>query len=178
LIATVVETRVPRPAAAAAPCPGWQKIGMAKLLKQYAALAVMGSGEDPQVLLVTSRGTGRWIIPKGHPEKGMKPSAVARLEALEEGGVGGTISETPLGRYRSTKRGGSGKLLPCEVVVFQLRVSEHLSNWKEEQQRRRLWVPLAQAEKMVDDGELAAFMARVCTERLLSRPETCRPASR
>jgi 8-oxo-dGTP pyrophosphatase MutT (NUDIX family) len=56
---------------------------MAKLLKQYAALPVMDSGGTLQVLLVTSRGTGRWIIPKGHPEKGMKPNAVAKLEALE-----------------------------------------------------------------------------------------------
>jgi 8-oxo-dGTP pyrophosphatase MutT (NUDIX family) len=140
---------------------------MAKLLKQYAALPVMDSGGTLQVLLVTSRGTGRWIIPKGHPEKGMKPNAVAKLEALEEGGVTGTIGDTPLGRYRSTKRLGSGKLVPCEVIVFRLEVSEHLANWKEDQQRRRLWVPLAQATKIVEDGELGAFMERVSSDKLL-----------
>jgi len=142
---------------------------MAKLLKQYAALPVMDSGGTLQVLLVTSRGTGRWIIPKGHPEKGMKPNAVAKLEALEEGGVTGTISETPIGRYRSAKRLGSGKLVPCEVIVFRLQVLEHLASWKEDQQRRRLWVPLAQATRIVEDGELAAFMARVATDEFLTR---------
>ena len=142
---------------------------MEKLLKQYAALPVMDSGGTLQVLLVTSRSTGRWIIPKGHPEKGMTPGDVAKLEALEEGGVGGTISDKSLGRYRSTKRLGSGKVVPCEVTVFRLQVSDHLSDWKEDQQRRRLWVPLAQASKIVEDGELTEFMQRLCREKLLSQ---------
>jgi 8-oxo-dGTP pyrophosphatase MutT (NUDIX family) len=143
---------------------------MAKLLRQYAALPVMESGGSRQVLLVTSRGTGRWIIPKGHPEKRMKPGAVARLEALEEGGVSGTIGNTPLGRYRSTKRLGSGKLVPCEVIVFRLQVTEHLASWKEDQERRRLWVPLEQAPKIVEDGELAAFIERLIRDKLLDHP--------
>ena len=150
--------------------PRWQKIRMAKLLRQYAALPLMDSGGTLQVLLVTSRGTGRWIIPKGQPEKGMKPSAVARLEALEEGGVSGTISDTPLGRYRSAKRLDSGKLVPSDVIVFRLQVSEHLSNWKEDQQRRRLWVPLVQAPKIVEEAELAAFLERLSRDKLLRRP--------
>jgi 8-oxo-dGTP pyrophosphatase MutT (NUDIX family) len=141
---------------------------MEKLLRQYAALPVMDSSGNLQVLLVTSRGTGRWIIPKGHPEKGMAPSDVAKLEALEEGGVSGTISDQPLGHYRSTKRLASGKVVPCDVTVFRLQVSEHLSDWKEDKERRRLWVPLAQAPKFVDDGELAGFIQRLASEKLLS----------
>jgi 8-oxo-dGTP pyrophosphatase MutT (NUDIX family) len=140
---------------------------MVKLLRQYAALAVMESGGTPQVLLVTSRGSGRWIIPKGHPEKGMKPRAVAKLEAFEEGGVTGVISKEPIGKYRSAKRLDSGKLVPCEVTVFRLQVSEHLASWKEDQQRRRLWVPLTQAARMVEDGGLAAFMERLSVQELL-----------
>jgi 8-oxo-dGTP pyrophosphatase MutT (NUDIX family) len=142
---------------------------MAKLLKQYAALPVMDGAGTVQVLLVTSRGTGRWIIPKGHPEKGMKPSAVAKLEALEEGGVTGTIDGTPLGSYRSTKGLASGKIVPCEVIVFRLQVLEHLASWKEDQERRRLWVPLEQVTRIVEDGELAAFMKRLCADKLLGR---------
>ena len=67
---------------------------MAKLLKQFAALPVMETGGTLHVLLITSRTKQRWIIPKGHPEKGMRPAAVALLEAREEAGVAGTISKT------------------------------------------------------------------------------------
>jgi hypothetical protein len=51
--------------------------------------------------------------------------------------------------------------------VFRLQVSEHLASWKEDQQRRRLWVPLTQASKMVEDGGLAAFMERLSVQALL-----------
>jgi 8-oxo-dGTP pyrophosphatase MutT (NUDIX family) len=131
---------------------------MVKLLQQYAALPLMGLRDRVQVLLVTSRGTGRWIIPKGHPEKKMKPCAVAALEAFEEAGVSGTISKGSLGKYRSTKGLPSGKVVPCEVTVFRLDVTEHHPGWKEDHQRKRLWIPLFQAGRLVDDGGLSAFL--------------------
>jgi 8-oxo-dGTP pyrophosphatase MutT (NUDIX family) len=46
---------------------------MSQILQQYAALPVTGHEGRFQVLLITSRVTGRWIIPKGHPEKKMTP---------------------------------------------------------------------------------------------------------
>jgi 8-oxo-dGTP pyrophosphatase MutT (NUDIX family) len=70
---------------------------MVKLLKQFAALPVMETGGTPHVLLITSRATQRWIIPKGRPEKRMLPSAVAALEAREEAGVAGTSAKDRLG---------------------------------------------------------------------------------
>ena len=53
---------------------------------------------DLEVLLITSRETGRWIIPKGGPIKGFKPGQTAALEAYEEAGVRGRVSARPLGR--------------------------------------------------------------------------------
>ncbi|WP_284945344.1 NUDIX hydrolase [Acidisoma cladoniae] len=131
---------------------------MSQILQQYAALPVTGREGRFQVLLVTSRGTGRWIIPKGHPEKKMTPSSVAALEALEEAGVSGSIEPEPLGRYQSTKRLPSGEVVACNVTVFRLDVSEHHSNWKEDTERKRLWVPLIQAARFVDDGGLGTFL--------------------
>lgn len=109
---------------------------MAKLLKQYGALPVMEISGTLHVLLITSRVTHRWIIPKGHLEKKMRPSAVAVLEAREEAGVSGAISKTPIGRYRTRECLASGKLAPCEVTVFRLDVSEHLAEWKERLERK------------------------------------------
>ena len=138
---------------------------MVKLLEQYAALPLMGSGERIQVLLVTSRGTGRWIIPKGHPEKKMKPCDVAALEAFEEAGVSGTVGKLPLGQYRSTKGLPSGRVAPCEVTVFRLDVTGHHAGWKEDHERKRLWVPLVQAARFVDDGGLATFLDELAKGR-------------
>jgi 8-oxo-dGTP pyrophosphatase MutT (NUDIX family) len=131
---------------------------MGKLLKQFAALPVMETGGTPRVLLITSRVTHRWIIPKGHPEKGMQPSAVALLEAREEAGVSGVISKMPVGRYRTQKCLPSGKQVPCEVTVFRLDVSEHLAQWKEHLVRKIMWVPLSQAARLADDGGLSEFL--------------------
>jgi 8-oxo-dGTP pyrophosphatase MutT (NUDIX family) len=131
---------------------------MAKLLKQFAALPVMATGGTLHVLLITSRVTHRWIIPKGHPEKEMRPSAVALLEAREEAGVSGTISEAPIGCYRTLKCLPSGKQVPCEVTVFRLDVSEHLAQWKEHLERKIMWVPLSQAAGLADDGGLSEFL--------------------
>ena len=130
---------------------------MGKLLKQFAALPVMETGGTPHVLLVTSRVTQRWIIPKGRPEK-MRPSDVAALEAREEAGVSGIISKRPIGQYHSQKRLLSGQLVPCEVTVFRLDVSEHLVQWKEHLERKTMWAPLSQAPALVDDGGLSRFL--------------------
>jgi len=55
----------------------------------------------------------------------MKPCAVAQMEAFEEAGVSGTVAKAPMGHYRSTKRLPSGKVVPCEVTVFRLDVTDH-----------------------------------------------------
>ena len=40
-----------------------------------------------EVLLITTRQSRRWIIPKGWPIKGLKPVKSAAREAYEEAGV-------------------------------------------------------------------------------------------
>jgi 8-oxo-dGTP pyrophosphatase MutT (NUDIX family) len=131
---------------------------MTKLLKQFAALPVTETGGTLHVLLITSRVRLRWIIPKGRPEKGVRPSVIALLEAREEAGVAGTISKTPIGRYLTTKCLPSGKILPAEVTVFRLDVSEHLAEWKECLERKIMWVPLSQAVHLANDGGLSKFL--------------------
>jgi 8-oxo-dGTP pyrophosphatase MutT (NUDIX family) len=134
---------------------------LAKLIRQVGALPVMILCGVPQVLLITSRGVHRWIIPKGHPEKKMPPAAVAAMEAREEAGVAGIIGKSPLGRYRSYKRLPCGKMAPCEVVVFRLDVTEHLPRWKEQLERTVLWLPFPQAIALADDGGLSVFLERL-----------------
>ena len=134
---------------------------MPKALKQFAALPVAIVDGRPHVLLITSRETRRWIIPKGHPEKNLDPCALARLEAFEEAGVSGNIQREPIGHYRSSKRLASGKSLACEVTVFRLDVTGHLDDWKEKHERERRWLPLAEAAELASDGGLGAFLTQL-----------------
>src|SRR5437773_2370121 len=80
---------------------------------QYAALPYRVSGSKTEVLLVTSRRTRRWIVPKGWPVESLEPSACAAVEALEEAGVSGQVEQKPIGHYRYLKHHKSRPSEPC-----------------------------------------------------------------
>jgi 8-oxo-dGTP pyrophosphatase MutT (NUDIX family) len=107
------------------------------------------------VLLVTSRGTKRWIIPKGWPIKGLKPSKAAAREAYEEAGVRGRIAGRAFGHYVYEKRlEDSVTTVPCEVEVFPLLVKRQLKDWPESKQRTVRWFPAAEAAALVGNDQL------------------------
>jgi uncharacterized protein Yka (UPF0111/DUF47 family)/ADP-ribose pyrophosphatase YjhB (NUDIX family) len=105
-------------------------------------------------MLITSRDTGRWVIPKGNQPSGMSPHRAAEMEAEEEAGVQGLVCPTPLGSYRYRKRRSSGASLMFDVDVFPLSVSSELPRWKEQSQRERRWFSLADAARAVDEPDL------------------------
>ena len=131
---------------------------------QFAALPChVGVNGQPQILLLTSRETKRWVIPKGWPIKGLKPRQVAVREAYEEAGLRGTIrSKRPIGVYHYEKQ-LPGKHLLCEVHVFLLWVSQQLEDWPEKGQRETRWVDVAEAVALVDEGGLAELVRSVFT---------------
>ena len=106
------------------------------------------------ILLVTSRESKRWVIPKGNFGNNIAPHAAAALEAEEEAGVVGAVCPTPLGSYRYRKRKGSGASLMADVDVFPLSVTHELSDWKEKGQRQRRWFSLSEASQAVDEPDL------------------------
>jgi 8-oxo-dGTP pyrophosphatase MutT (NUDIX family) len=109
-------------------------------------------------LLLTSRETGRWVIPKGWPIKGLKPYEVAAREAYEEAGLVGTITgKHPVGIYHYEKQFAAGGLL-CEVRVFLFRVDQQLDDWPEKGQRETRWEGPAEAAALVDEGGLAEIV--------------------
>jgi predicted phosphate transport protein (TIGR00153 family) len=107
-----------------------------------------------QVLLVTSRESGRWVIPKGNFANTVSPHSAAAQEAEEEAGVRGAVCPTALGTYRYRKRKGSGAALMADVEVFPLAVSEELTAWKEMKQRKRRWFSLSEAANAVEEPDL------------------------
>lgn len=126
---------------------------------QVAALCYRGAGPDKQVLLVTSRGTGRWIIPKGWPIRGLASSEAALQEAWEEAGVEDATAEpASIGTYDYDKILDSGVALPVETEVFKVSVGGLAEEFPEVGQRKRRWVSPKQAAKMVDEPELKSIL--------------------
>lgn len=111
-------------------------------------------GGGVSILLVTSRGTGRWVIPKGNPSSSLSAHAAALREAEEEAGVSGAVCPTPLGSYRYRKRRGSGASLMLDVDVFPMAVTREFTHWKEKDERERRWFTLAEAADAVEEHDL------------------------
>ncbi len=131
-----------------------------RVRSQYAALPYTVIDGGVRIMLVTSRETGRWIVPKGWPEKKTKPCEQAAREAYEEAGAIGTIAKKPFGSYSYAKRLGK-RTVTCLVDVFLLKVERELDDWPESGQRCRKWVSPAEAVQLVDDAGLADLLLRL-----------------
>jgi 8-oxo-dGTP pyrophosphatase MutT (NUDIX family) len=132
---------------------------------QYAALPYRRSGASrTEVLLVTSRETGRWIIPKGWPIKRKAPHVAAAREARDEAGVVGKISRTPIGCFSYEKRLKRGIIIVCKVHVFALKVKRQQESWPEKGQREVQWMSRTKAAKIVGDPKLG-WIIRTLTKR-------------
>ncbi|MGB2201546.1 MAG: NUDIX hydrolase [Pseudooceanicola atlanticus] len=125
---------------------------------QYAALCYRVVRDKPQVLLITSRGTKRWIVPKGWPMAKKAPHEAALQEAKEEGGVIGRASAKPLGTYSYMKVLSNGDEVPCIGLLFPVRVRLLRAEYPEARERKRKWFSLKKAAKKVDEPELARMI--------------------
>ena len=126
-------------------------------LVQYAALPYRLSG-GLMVLLLTSRDTGRWVLPKGWPMKGKTPYSAARREALEEAGVVGPIARRSIGSFHYPKRLADGGTVTCEVHVYPLAVESQRKRWRERHERTQQWFTPEDAAQRVQEPELADLL--------------------
>jgi len=126
---------------------------------QVAALCYRTSGCGKKVLLVTSRGTGRWIIPKGWPMEGKNAPEAAMQEAWEEAGVrDGTIDGEAIGHFDYDKELKSGLPVPVETLVYKVEVSEMREDFPEASERERRWVSPEEAANMVREPQLQKLL--------------------
>lgn len=128
-----------------------------EMRSQQAALCWRMHRGRPEVLLITSRDTGRWVIPKGWPMDGLSTADAAAREAWEEAGVEGRIQPDPVGYYSYDKL-TNGKAMPCMVSVFPLRVARLADKFPERKQRRRKWFAADKAARKVAEPELRALL--------------------
>ena len=108
-----------------------------------------------EILLVSSRKSKRWVIPKGIIEPDLTPQDSAAKEALEEGGILGEVLPESVGTYTYEKWGGV-----CRVVVFLLKVTSLEANWLEDY-RERQWFSLPEARKRLEEAELKNILLKV-----------------
>ncbi|WP_028749945.1 NUDIX hydrolase [Rhizobium mesoamericanum] len=124
--------------------------------QQYAALCyrVKKKTGGLEVLLLTSRDTGRWVIPKGWPMDGRSAYEVAAREAFEEAGVRGIVENEILGTYSYPKVLRNGLSVTCKVQVYALEVANIAKNFKEKGERKTEWISCDEAATRVHEPEL------------------------
>lgn len=132
-----------------------------KPAKQIAALPFRKRRGRVEILLITSRETRRWIIPKGWPIDGLKDYNAARLEALEEAGVKGRMKKNPIGHFEYLKRLKNGEVKLCRIQVYSLHVNAVLRNWMEKGQRQRTWFSVEKAVSQVQEVGLRRIIMSI-----------------
>lgn len=128
--------------------------------RQVAALPWRGEGETLRILLVSSRETRRWVIPKGWPMKDKSDFAAAAQEAYEEAGLDGVIAEQPVGEYEYLKRLKSGAARLVKVDVYPMQVTSSHRVWPEKGQRTLKWMTPIEAALAVHEPQLRDLIAR------------------
>lgn len=127
-------------------------------IRQVAAIPFrLRDDGELEVMLITSRTTERFIVPKGWPMKGKSGRKAASTEARQEAGVSGKILKQPAGHFRYWKR-LERNFVPIDVTVYLLEVESEDTDWKEAENRRRAWLRPASAATLIDEPELASLV--------------------
>jgi 8-oxo-dGTP pyrophosphatase MutT (NUDIX family) len=134
--------------------------------RQVAALPWRQGEHGVEILLVTTRTTKRWVIPKGWTMPGKADHEAAAIEAFEEAGVRGETDTLPVGHFGYFKIMDSGKPRHVTVGVFVLKVEEELQEWPERHERERRWVSLKQVRSVIGEAELLPVMVEFERQRI------------
>jgi 8-oxo-dGTP pyrophosphatase MutT (NUDIX family) len=129
--------------------------------RQVGALCYRWSDDQIEILLITTRRTGRWMIPKGWPMKSRPDHEAAAREAYEEAGAVGQAQPHIIGNFVTKKMQSSGDYLPHRIDVYPLCVEEMHDNFPESGQRSRQWFQPAEAISKCDDAGLRKIIARI-----------------
>ena len=131
---------------------------------QVAALPWRHGPDGLEILLITSRDSGRWVLPKGWPEGREQLYDTAAREAAEEAGLNGAVAQQQIGHYFYDKGSASRSERRCEVMVFPLEVEALASRWPERKERTRQWFPAMEAATLVRESDLADLIRRFAAD--------------
>jgi 8-oxo-dGTP pyrophosphatase MutT (NUDIX family) len=123
-----------------------------------------------KVLLITTKQSKRWIVPKERPIGGLKPAKCAAREALEEAGVRGAVGKKPIGAFHFVKTVQDGPSLLCRVRVYPMKVKRQMRRWPEAPHRLQRWFEPAAALAAVNDVGLKTLIGRFVATITASAP--------
>ena len=127
--------------------------------QQFGALPFRWSDNGTlKIMLVTTRGRKRWMIPKGWPVLGLEPHESAAREAFEEAGLVGSVDPQAVGSFRYIKRLRPGRQVRCTVEVFPLHVDHQRPHWLEKGERETRWMSARKAASLVSEAELKKIL--------------------
>jgi len=144
---------------------------------QIGALCWRRHGKGHEVLLITSRDTGRWIIPKGWLIDGLTAAGSALREAWEEAGIEGAADDSALGFFAYRKGLDQNRAVPCVVEVFALKVDRLTDRYPEKGQRRRKWFRPEKAARKVDEPDLRQLILAFAPPEEADRPKDGKKAA-
>ena len=129
-------------------------------LQQYGVIAYRRDNLDRlSILLITSRESRRWVVPRGNVMMSLSPAKAAAQEAWEEAGVIGLVSHQPVGSYDYLKRRKDGSEVMASVELYPLRVAEQKAEWPEKGQRETRWFDQAEAAAVVEEPGLSILIS-------------------
>jgi len=137
---------------------------MSAVTTQVAAIPIRWTSGHPEVLLITTRGTGRWTVPKGWPLADSIAAECAQREAFEEAGVRGAVEPYSLGTYEYWKSSKHGRVI-LQVTAFALHVDRILRDWPERAERKRTWFSPEVAAKLAANEQLGVLIKAAALER-------------
>ena len=129
-------------------------------IMQYGVLPWRRTADGVEILLVTTRNTRRWIVPKGWPQDGCTPQQSAAVEAYEEAGVKGAVSEEAIGVFNHKKQMKSGDVVTCRIRVYAMEVNKIAADWPEKSEREAKWCLVAEAQTLVSDPSLRRIIVK------------------
>ena len=138
------------------------KLFRGQTIEQFAAICFRRLPKsDAEVLLITSRESGRWVVPKGWAIDGLAPHEVAEREAWEEAGVKGKAKKKPFGFYTYLKVLDTGERVPSIVQVHLVEARKIEDRFPEQAERLTKWLPPYEAAALVREPELKSLLGRV-----------------
>lgn len=129
-------------------------------VEQVAVIAYLPGKSPHKIVLVTSLGRKRWVLPKGHVDDGYTPKEAALLEAYEEAGVKGRIQgKSAIGTYDYTKPDDTEKNRYF-TDVYLMSVEKELDDWPEKKERKRTWMTIADAIDALEESDLKKIVKK------------------
>jgi len=115
------------------------------LQKQYGVIPYLKRSGKTKIILITSRSSGQWIVPKGNLIAKRTKRESALLEAYEEAGLTGEIDKESKFRLFIMSHGKK-----TDLTLYSMRVNKHLiKKWPESHQRKRIEVSCERAQALV-----------------------------